>query len=47
MNLLFREHFGPRHHKYSDTLLDYGFFLLNVDAITQAVQVYQVELFSI
>ncbi|KAK2193494.1 hypothetical protein NP493_12g07051 [Ridgeia piscesae] len=39
-----RENFGPKHHKYSDALLDYGFYLLNVDAICQAVQVYQAAL---
>ena len=39
-----REHFGMKHHKYSDALLDYGFFLLNVDCICQAVQVYQAAL---
>ena len=37
-----RECFGCRHPKYSDALLDYGFYLLNVDQITAAVQVYQV-----
>lgn len=42
--LFYREHFGSKHHKYSDALLDYGFFLLNVDAICQSVQVYQVAL---
>ena len=30
-------------HKYSDALLDYGFYLLNVDSITAAVHVYQVS----
>ncbi|KAK7459432.1 hypothetical protein BaRGS_00039000 [Batillaria attramentaria] len=39
-----REHFGAHHPKYSDALLDYGFYLLNVDAITSAVQVYQMAL---
>ena len=28
--------------KNSDALLDYGFYLLNVDSITATVQVYQV-----
>ncbi|XP_052801330.1 amyloid protein-binding protein 2-like [Mya arenaria] len=36
-----RDCFGCRHPKYSDALLDYGFYLLNVDQITAAVQVYQ------
>ena len=39
----YREHFGPKHPKYSDALMDYGFYLLNVDAVCQAVQVYQVK----
>ncbi|XP_074643126.1 amyloid protein-binding protein 2-like [Tubulanus polymorphus] len=39
-----REKFGPKHHKYADTLLDYGFYLLNVDSITKAVKVYQMAL---
>jgi hypothetical protein len=39
-----RDHFGVKHHIYSDALLDYGFYLLNVDAICQAVQVYQAAL---
>lgn len=37
-----REHFGAKHPKYSDTLLDYGFYLLNVDNICQSVAIYQV-----
>ena len=41
--LFYREHFGCHHPKYSDALLDYGFYLLNVDSITAAVQVYQVS----
>lgn len=39
----FREHFGHKHPKYSDTLLDYGFYLLNVDNICQSVAIYQVK----
>ncbi|XP_062578908.1 amyloid protein-binding protein 2-like [Saccostrea cucullata] len=39
-----REKFGDKHPKYSDALLDYGFYLLNVDSITAAVQVYQMAL---
>ncbi|XP_033121593.1 amyloid protein-binding protein 2-like [Anneissia japonica] len=38
---LAREYFGVRHPKYSDALLDYGFYLLNVDSICQSVTVYQ------
>ncbi|XP_017019073.1 amyloid protein-binding protein 2 isoform X2 [Drosophila kikkawai] len=36
-----RTHFGPTHQKYGDTLLDYGFFLLNVDSVFQSVKVYK------
>ncbi|XP_034109645.1 amyloid protein-binding protein 2 [Drosophila albomicans] len=36
-----REHFGPTHQKYGDALLDYGFFLLNVDSVFQSVNVYK------
>ncbi|CAM9211652.1 unnamed protein product, partial [Lampetra fluviatilis] len=41
---LAREHFGLKHPKYSDALLDYGFYLLNVDNICQSVTVYQAAL---
>ncbi|XP_061387956.1 amyloid protein-binding protein 2 [Musca vetustissima] len=33
--------FGANHQKYADTLLDYGFFLLNVDSPYQSVNVYK------
>ncbi|XP_034490404.1 amyloid protein-binding protein 2 isoform X2 [Drosophila innubila] len=36
-----RETFGPNHQKYGDALLDYGFFLLNVDSVYQSVNVYK------
>nr|XP_016937169.1 amyloid protein-binding protein 2 [Drosophila suzukii] len=36
-----REHFGLTHQKYGDALLDYGFFLLNVDSVFQSVNVYK------
>ncbi|KAH8420495.1 hypothetical protein KR009_010828, partial [Drosophila setifemur] len=36
-----REHFGKNHQKYGDALLDYGFFLLNVDSVFQSVNVYK------
>lgn len=39
-----RNHFGENHQKYADSLLDYGFFLLNVDAIVKSVQAYKVIL---
>ncbi|XP_048857501.1 amyloid protein-binding protein 2 isoform X1 [Brienomyrus brachyistius] len=42
--LRYREHFGNKHPKYSDTLLDYGFYLLNVDNICQSVAIYQTAL---
>ncbi|XP_017073857.1 amyloid protein-binding protein 2 [Drosophila eugracilis] len=36
-----REYFGVKHQKYGDALLDYGFFLLNVDSVFQSVNVYK------
>lgn len=39
--LFARDRFGITHHKYSDALLDYGFYLLNIDSICQSVKVYQ------
>ncbi|XP_076107447.1 amyloid protein-binding protein 2-like [Mytilus galloprovincialis] len=42
--LFAREKFGIRHPTYADALLDYGFYLLNVDSITSAVKVYQIAL---
>ncbi|XP_032309286.1 amyloid protein-binding protein 2 isoform X2 [Drosophila ananassae] len=36
-----RQHFGVNHQKYGDALLDYGFFLLNVDSVFQSVNVYK------
>ncbi len=38
---LVRENFGTRHPKYSDILLDFGFYLLNIDSISQSTVVYQ------
>jgi len=38
------DEFGAKHHRYSDVLLDYGFFQLNIDCICQAVKVYQMAL---
>lgn len=35
------EYFGPTHQKYGDALLDYGFFLLNVDSVFQSVNIYK------
>ncbi|KAG8231737.1 hypothetical protein J437_LFUL012015 [Ladona fulva] len=39
-----REVFGSGHPKYSDCLLDYGFYLLNFDSIAHSVQVYKTAL---
>lgn len=36
-----REYFGPTHQKYGDALLDYGFFLLNVDSVFHSVNIYK------
>ncbi|XP_037936526.1 amyloid protein-binding protein 2 [Teleopsis dalmanni] len=36
--------FGSKHQKYADALLDYGFFLLNVDSVYQSVKVYKTAL---
>ena len=33
--------FGDTHVKYADSLIDYGFYLLNVDRLTASVEVYQ------
>ncbi|XP_055370837.1 amyloid protein-binding protein 2 isoform X2 [Condylostylus longicornis] len=33
--------FGRHHQKYADALLDYGFFLLNVDSVSQSVDIYE------
>jgi len=38
------EHFGKEHPKFADALLDYGFYLLNVDCIAQSEVVYQLAL---
>lgn len=38
-----RNYFGESHQKYADTLLDYGFFLLNVDDIVRSVHAYTVK----
>ncbi|MCL4122677.1 UNVERIFIED_CONTAM: hypothetical protein GTU68_025296 [Idotea baltica] len=35
---------GERNLKYADTLIDFGFYLLNVDAISQGIEVYQMAL---
>jgi len=36
--------YGTKHPKYADCLIDYGFYLLNVDCITSSMQVYQTAL---
>ncbi|KAK2574365.1 Amyloid protein-binding protein 2 [Acropora cervicornis] len=38
---LAKKHFGCDHPKYADTLIDYGYYLLNVDAIHLSVKVYK------
>lgn len=40
--MICRNHYGENDQKYADTLLDYGFFLLNVDAINRSVHAYTV-----
>jgi len=34
--------YGFKHPKYADTLLDFGFYLLNYDSISHSVTVYNV-----
>lgn len=41
-NFFLSTYFGESHQKYADTLLDYGFFLLNVDDIVRSVHAYTV-----
>jgi len=36
-----KEMYGERHAKYADCLIDYGFYLLNVDCISSSMQVYR------
>ncbi|XP_012282541.1 amyloid protein-binding protein 2 [Orussus abietinus] len=38
---LARQVFGPHHLKYSDALVDYGFYLLNYDSFVDSVSVYE------
>jgi hypothetical protein len=40
---LTKDVFDKDHPKYSDSLLDFGFFLLNYDSIRQSVAVYEVS----
>lgn len=40
---LARDVFGPNHPKFADTLLDYGFYLLNSDCVKQSVAIYEVR----
>lgn len=42
--VLSREAFGHHHPKHSSTLLDYGFYLLNIDNVSQSLKVYQAAL---
>ncbi|XP_024877591.1 amyloid protein-binding protein 2 [Temnothorax curvispinosus] len=41
---LAREVFDTDHPKYSDVLIDYGFFLLNFDSISNSVTIYKTAL---
>ncbi|KAI4494238.1 hypothetical protein M0802_009107 [Mischocyttarus mexicanus] len=41
---LAKEVFGTDHPKYSDVLIDYGFYLLNYDCIVNSVSVYKAAL---
>ncbi|XP_028396719.1 amyloid protein-binding protein 2-like [Dendronephthya gigantea] len=41
---LARQHFGEQHPTYADCLVDYGFYLLNVDSVNSAVKIYQTVL---
>jgi hypothetical protein len=43
---LTKDVFDKDHPKYSDSLLDFGFFLLNFDSIRQSVGVYEVSSMS-
>ncbi|XP_049873684.1 amyloid protein-binding protein 2 [Pectinophora gossypiella] len=38
---LARRAFGPQHPRYAAALLDYGFYLLNIDSINHSVAVYE------
>ncbi|CAG4982682.1 unnamed protein product [Colias eurytheme] len=38
---LARRAFGPQHPRYAAALLDYGFYLLNIDSIPHSVAVYE------
>ena len=40
---LCRQHYGDKHPTYADSLVDYGFYLLNVDSVNSAVKIYQVQ----
>merc|ERR1712013_552968 len=33
--------YGTNHAKYADCLIDYGFYLLNVDCITASMMIYK------
>ncbi|KAJ0176396.1 hypothetical protein K1T71_007575 [Dendrolimus kikuchii] len=44
---LARAAFGPRHPRYAAALLDYGFYLLNIDSIVHSVNVYDEALTSL
>lgn len=41
MSLASQAYVIDKHPRYSDTLMDYGFFLLNSDFIQESVKVYE------
>ena len=41
---LAKDVYGTNHSKYADCLIDYGFYLLNVDCITASMQVLITQL---
>ena len=40
---LIRQVVGEHHPKYAECLADYGFYLLNIDAVAASVNAYQVS----
>lgn len=39
--LIAKQVFGVRHYKYADVMMDFAFYLLNVDLIANSVKIYQ------
>lgn len=42
--ILAKQHLSEEHPKFSDCLLDFGFYLINFDIIWQSVIVYEVSM---